>query len=86
MKLKDALGILKGKNRYETLENYSILFIIIGAGILTLGIGLSAINPKGISAVLAMLGSLISFLFTIILILVWLMRGTDKEETGEISG
>lgn len=76
---------LKGKDKYETAENYSIMLIIVGAGILALGIGLTAINPKGISAILAMFGSLISFLFTIVLILVWFVKGT-KKETGETSG
>jgi len=72
---------LKGKNKYETAENYSILFIIIGAAVLALGIGMTAVNPKGLSAILAMLGGLISFLFTITLVIVWLLQGFKKEST-----
>lgn len=78
---------LKGKDKYETAENYSILFIMIGAIVLAAGIGLSAFSTKGISAILAMLGSLISFLFTIVLIFIWFAKELFKKETsGETSG
>jgi len=66
--------MLKGKDKYETLENYSILFIFTGAVMLSLGIALTVINPKGLSAILAMLGSLISFLSTVMLIFIWLAK------------
>jgi len=72
--LKNVLDMLKGKDKYETLENYSILFIFLGSIILSLGIGLTIISPIGISAILAMLGALISFLSTFMLILVWLIK------------
>jgi hypothetical protein len=68
------IGKLKGKDRFETLENYSILFIFIGAIILSAGIGLNILNPKGLSAVLSMFGSLIAFVSTIALIIVWLLK------------
>lgn len=68
------LGKLKGKDRFETAENYSILSILIGALILSLGIGLTIITPKGLPAILAMLGSLIAFVSTVALILVWLVK------------
>jgi hypothetical protein len=68
------LGKLKGKDRFETAENYSILSILIGALILSLGIGLTIITPKGFPAILAMLGSLIAFVSTVALILVWLVK------------
>lgn len=68
------LGKLKGKDRFETAENYSILSILIGALILSLGIGLTIITPKGLPAILAMLGSLIAFVSTVVLILVWLVK------------
>jgi hypothetical protein len=69
-----GLPRLKGKDKYETAENYSILFILVGAAVLSLGIGLSALSPKGISAILAMLGSLVAFLSTVVLIFVWLAK------------
>lgn len=65
---------LKGKDKFETAENLSILFIVIGAAVLSLGIGLTILSPKGISAILAMLGSFISFISTIVLILIWLIK------------
>lgn len=74
MKLKNVLDMLKGKDKFETLENYSILFILIGALVLSLGIGLTVISPKGIPAILAMTGAFVSFVSTIVLILIWLSK------------
>lgn len=65
---------LKGEDIYETLENYSILSIFIGAIMLSSGIGLTVISPKGFSAILAMLGAFISFISTIALIFIWLAK------------
>lgn len=67
-------GMLKGENKFEILENYSIFSIFVGAFILSLGIGLTIITPKGIPAILAMLGAFISFVSTVALILVWLAK------------
>jgi hypothetical protein len=75
-----SLPQFKGKDKYETAENYSILFIVVGAVTLSLGIGLTVLNPKGISAILAMLGSLISFLSTVVLIFVWLAKEIFSSE------
>lgn len=72
--MKLGLGMLKGKNKYETLENYSILFIVIGVVILSIGIASSAISAKGLPAILAMLGALITFLSIVTLVFVWLLR------------
>jgi len=66
--------MLKGEDRYETLENYSIFFIFIGAAMLSLGIGLNAITTVGIPTILAMFGALISFIFTVALIFIWLAK------------
>jgi len=65
---------LKGEDKFETLENYSIFLIVIGAFILAGGMGLTVISSKGISTVLMMLGSFISFLFTVALIFVLLVK------------
>ena len=70
----NMIGKLMGKDKYETLENYSIVFIFIGGSILSLGIGLTALSTSGIPAVLAMLGSLIAFLSTVALIFIWLIK------------
>jgi vacuolar-type H+-ATPase subunit I/STV1 len=73
------LKFLKGKDKLETAENFSIAFIVIGAGILSLGIGLTVITPKGIPAILAMLGAFISFVSTVALIFVWLIKEFREE-------
>lgn len=74
---------LKGKNRYETAENYSILLIVVGAVMLSAGIGLTVITPKGIPAVLAMMGALVSFLATTLLIFIWLAKEMFGPNEGE---
>ena len=70
---------LKSEDKLERVEGYCILILIIGAGLLSLGMGLSILNPKGLSAITAMIGSLIAFLATVALIVTWLV----KELTGE---
>jgi phage-related minor tail protein len=79
--LKDLLDAfkLKGKSVVERLEIFCIIFIFVGAFTLTVGIGLSILNTKGISAILAMLGSVIAFLATLTLIIVWFIKewGSD---------
>lgn len=72
--MKNVLGMLKGEDKYETWENYSIFSVLIGALVLSLGIGLTVISPAGIPAILAMLGAFISFVSTIALILIWLAK------------
>jgi hypothetical protein len=66
--------MLKGENKYERFEGYCIMVLLAGALMLSAGIGLSALNPKGISAILAMLGSFISFIGTVGLIFTWLIQ------------
>jgi hypothetical protein len=72
--MRSFLSRLKGHNKFETAENYSILFIAIGAMFLSFGIGLTTISTKGISAILAIFGALLSFLSTISLIVVWTVK------------
>lgn len=74
MRLKIGLGMLKGKSRYETLENYLIALIVLGAVLFGAGIGLSAINSTGISTITAMLGIFVSFIFTVTLVFVWVAK------------
>ena len=70
---------LKSKNKLERTEGFCILSIFVGAAILSLGIGLSILNTKGISAILTMLGSLLAFLSTLALIIVWLIKEWRSE-------
>ena len=73
--MMNLLTKLKGKDKFETLENYSIAFILLGGLILSSGMGLvSVLSTKGIPAILAMLGSLIAFLATAALIIIWLIK------------
>jgi hypothetical protein len=70
--------LFKG-NRYEKMEGYCIVILLIGALMLSAGIGLTTISTKGIPAIMAMLGSLISFLATVALIFVWLFKELQGE-------
>lgn len=74
--------MLKGKDKFETLENYSILALTIGAFLAAIGIGLTIFSTKGIPAIIAMLGSFIAFISTIALIFSWLA----KDFVGETGG
>jgi hypothetical protein len=65
---------LKGNDRYETLESYSILGVFIGAIVLSGGIALTVLSPQGISAILSMLGALVAFCSSVLLVLVWLIK------------
>ncbi len=72
--MKIGLGMLKGKSKYETLENYLIMLIVLGAVIFGAGIGLSALNTSGISTIASMLGIFVSFIFTVALVFVWVAK------------
>lgn len=65
---------LKGSDKFETAENISILFIVLGVLIFSLGAAMTIVSETGISAIFAMFGTLISFLFSVVLILVWLVK------------
>ena len=56
-------------------EDKLTLIMLIGSILLSLGISLSILNPKGISAVTAMLGSLLTFGATVALIIKWIREG-----------
>ncbi len=71
---------LKGKNKLETYENYSIASIVFGSFILSLGIGSTIITPKGIPAILSMMGALWSFLSTVALVVVWVVQEMKGKE------
>jgi len=65
---------LKGKDKFETMENCSIVGIVVGVIILSSGFFVSMINPKGIAAILLMFGSFLSFISTVGLVIVWLLK------------
>lgn len=78
--MKGVLGMLKGRTRLETLENWTIGFIIFGGLMLAAGIALSAWQTQGLAAILAMMGALVSFLATAVLIFIWLVKEIVKKE------
>lgn len=76
--MKNALDMLKGSDKFETAENISLTGVLLGAVVLSSGIALSALSYKGVPAILSMMGSLIAFLFTVILIFVWIAKSFTK--------
>lgn len=73
-KISFGLSKLKGSNKFETAENYSIFAIFIGAVLFALGILLNVVSTKGISTMLSMLGALISFVSTVSLVVIWAVK------------
>ena len=71
---------LKGKDKLETIENYCILLIFVGASILSFGIGLTVMTTKGLPVILSMFGALLSFLSTVALVFTWLARDVTEEK------
>jgi len=65
---------IKGKNKIETAENLSILLIFLGAVFLGSGISLTIISPQGFPTILAMFGASLSFLATVALIFIWVLK------------
>ena len=68
------LPSLKGKDKYETVENWSIVFICLGAAMLAVGLGATVLTPKGVPVILAALGSMIAFVSVTVLIFTWLAK------------
>jgi hypothetical protein len=80
---KKRTGLFKrfrGRNKYETVENYSILGAVFGALAFAGGIGLTALTTKGISVVIIMMGALISFLSSLVLVFSWLLKTMFVDE------
>ena len=78
-----TLKNLKSSNKFETLENYSMLGIIFGALVFAGGIGLTAITTSGIPAIITMFGAVIAFCASVFLVFVWLAKeifGKREEE------
>ena len=68
------LGMLKSENKFERIEGYCILVLLAGSIMLSIGMVLASVNPKGISAITAMLGSLIAFLGSVALVFTWVAQ------------
>jgi hypothetical protein len=75
--LKNVLDIwngkIKGSSTSETVENFSILIILIGAVVLSFGIGLSVFSAP-MSMIFSVFGAWVTFIFTAVLIFTWLVK------------
>ncbi len=69
-----TLKDLRSGNRFETLENYSMVGIIFGALVFAGGIGLTAITTSGIPVIITMMGAVIAFCASVFLVFVWLAK------------
>ena len=65
--------VLRGRDTFETVENLSLYSIFLGAILFATGTGLSILT-SWISAVVAMSGAFIVFIFTTILVLTWFFK------------
>ncbi len=65
---------LLGDIKQNTTEKISIVMIVLGLLLFSLGSLVSIFSQVGLSAILAMFGALITFVFTIVLIFYWLFK------------
>lgn len=73
----NLMHMLHVHGKHEMIERYIILGIIVGVIIAGIGIASTAIQTKGITTAIALVGSFITFVFTVILVFYWVVRG-DK--------
>ncbi|MFH8080321.1 MAG: hypothetical protein QXO84_00345 [Candidatus Aenigmatarchaeota archaeon] len=76
--MKSVLDMLRSKNRFEKAEGYAIFSLLISSIFLSLGIGLTIFGTRGVSALIAMLGALFSFLSAVALIVIWVWEDMVK--------
>ena len=71
--VKNLRKLIKGEKTEfsELLEEILTGALVLGAIFLTTGIVLSAVAPKGLAALLAMSGALLSFLSLISMVILW---------------
>jgi len=69
-----VLAMLKGNSVWEKIENYCLLALFVGAIVLSAGLGLSALSPSGLPAVLAMTGGFVVISATTIMVFSWLAK------------
>ena len=70
-------SLLHGGSKYETIERYIILGIVVGVLIAGVGIVSTIFGTKGIPTAVTLVGSFITFVFSVILVFYWFFRG-DK--------
>lgn len=72
--MRNVLGMLKGKTKLDTAERISIFLIFCGVCLLSFGIGLNIFSTTGMPTILAMMGAFVSFVATVVLIFIWLLK------------
>jgi len=78
--LKSAQGMLKellkikGKDKFETAENFFIFLLLICSISLSLFIGMAGVIPKGWPVVGIMISSFFIFISIISLVAIWVIR------------
>lgn len=63
-----------GDLKHNTIEKVSMLLIIFGLVLYSIGTLISIYTPIGLSAILAMLGAFLIFVFTVVLIFFWFFK------------
>jgi len=78
--LKSAQGMLKellkikGKDKFETAENFFIFLLLICSISLSLFIGMAGVIPKGWPVVGIIMSSFFIFISIISLVVIWVVR------------
>jgi|GEM_PF-4969003 uncharacterized membrane protein len=62
------------EKKEERIENLSIFCIVIGTVLISLGLGLTIISTQGLPAILAMVGSFLVFIFSIVFLIANLVK------------
>lgn len=68
---------LHGHGKHETVERYMILGLLAGVLVAGIGIASTILGTKGLTSAVTLVGSFITFVFTVVLVFYWTFRG-DK--------
>ena len=68
-----------GFKKEERTEGIITIILIVGTFLTSIGIGLSILTPKGISAILTMLGAFAIFVATTGMVFAWLLKELKGE-------
>lgn len=73
---------LKGPlTRGDRTEKFILLGVAVGVLLTGIGIASTVIATQGITAALALVGSFITFVSTVVLVLYWFARGDGKKRS-----
>ena len=67
-----------GFKKEERTEGIITIILMVGTFLTSIGIGLSILTPKGISAILAMVGAFTVFVATATLIIYWFIKSMGE--------